>query len=452
LPEGWAAGGGCAMSVNPNAARRQLRAGTDAGNLSVSDEGQGHKYFTQTCNLIDDIDLTLYERALYKCFKRICGESPGGYCSVSTDHLAARTGMSAGAVSKAKKGLLSKDRPELRGKALIDLEEVPGRSGRGGQSGRPQHRITIVDIWPENMAYYEERRKADYERRRSGAVEPPRLHGGECQPSLFVPPECASQVPPEETETPLPSSPGELGHSQPSSRPSSPGELGHSQPSSPGEPKNNKSLKKILKEQQQSQGGETGTGAATRSATVAAFDFVSGILEDLSSLGVKTDRGTIERLVKRYGQEAVHDQVMWLPQRVAQNIRLLTAALKGSYEEPGVEPRTSPGVRRVVAPTSKPQGGPRTKGGVWQDIQARGRPTVLRELIELHEESRRGGTSDEDLSLQARLIELLKSGTDEEVKAYLTDADVKSRSAHPRPPSRRPVSAATRSGSQTIHA
>jgi hypothetical protein len=204
--------------------RYDARSSPDAGRFAVRDEGHGHKYFTQTCNLIDDIPLTLYERALYKCLKRICGEDPDGFCSRSTETLAAMTGMSAGSVSKAKEGLLRTDRAGLNGKALIRVGEIDGRPGRA------QHCITVVDIWPENMAYY----AALYERKRTGGIATDRAPGSEHQPQAD-------------------GSQGSLFLADQSSRQSSPGELQSSRQSSPGEPKKTlrKSLRRRPQEEQQ---------------------------------------------------------------------------------------------------------------------------------------------------------------------------------------------------------
>ena len=102
------------------------------------DEGPARKYWMQLPNMIDDSDLDVYEFRLYAHYKRVAGDD--GKCWQSKATVATLCGISAGKASEATRSL------EKRG--LITIEEVP--SGRG----QPYHIIRIVDIWPQNMALY----------------------------------------------------------------------------------------------------------------------------------------------------------------------------------------------------------------------------------------------------------------------------------------------------------
>jgi len=105
------------------------------------DESDLKRYRTEIPNMIFDIGLTPYEVALYGHFKRVCGAQEGGVCWKSVSTLSKETGMSAGRVSQA--------RAELARRELIDMRQPKGP----GTSVM----VTIVDIWPENMARYSTR-------------------------------------------------------------------------------------------------------------------------------------------------------------------------------------------------------------------------------------------------------------------------------------------------------
>jgi hypothetical protein len=102
------------------------------------DESDLKKYRTEIPNMVFDIGLTPYEVALYGHFKRVCGAEPGGLCWKSVSKLSKETGMSAGRVSEA--------RAELARRGLIRMSQPKG-PGTGVT-------VTIVDIWPQNMARY----------------------------------------------------------------------------------------------------------------------------------------------------------------------------------------------------------------------------------------------------------------------------------------------------------
>jgi hypothetical protein len=109
---------------------------------AVNDLGDGRKYWTQIPNIVLTLGLSPYALALYVHLKRTAGDR--GRCWKATSTLSEETGMSAGAVSKAKVEL-EKCRPELESRSLIVIDTDNSRSGR------PRHIITITDIWPENF-------------------------------------------------------------------------------------------------------------------------------------------------------------------------------------------------------------------------------------------------------------------------------------------------------------
>ena len=110
----------------------------------VRDEGDLHRYRTEIPNIVFRLGLTPYELTLYAHLKQAAGDS--GQCWKSTRTLARETGMSAGAICKAKDGLAA-SRSELSSKSLIIVRDESGSHG-----GRPRHSISLSDLWPENMA------------------------------------------------------------------------------------------------------------------------------------------------------------------------------------------------------------------------------------------------------------------------------------------------------------
>jgi hypothetical protein len=110
------------------------------------------KYWVQLPNLIDDMNLDPFAFRLYVHIKRRAGDN--GACWESTRNLAKCCNMSAGRVSKAKQVLVDN--------GLITIGE---RAVRGGKV----HLITVIDIWPQNMATYaSDKRSPDEQSKRSG--------------------------------------------------------------------------------------------------------------------------------------------------------------------------------------------------------------------------------------------------------------------------------------------
>jgi hypothetical protein len=103
----------------------------------IRDASHDHAYFSMMPNCLDDW-LDPYQYRLYAHYKRVCGET--GKCWQSTATTAAACKMSVGKVSAAKQ--------ELYSMRLIDIEQVPRPAG-----GRAYHRITITDIWQENILH-----------------------------------------------------------------------------------------------------------------------------------------------------------------------------------------------------------------------------------------------------------------------------------------------------------
>lgn len=111
----------------------------------VIDRSDPRKYRTEIPNIVLTLGLTPYELTLYVHLKRTAGAD--GTCWKSTATLARETGMSSGMVSKAKAALQKVMNP-LR-KALITVSDEVNQKG-----GKPNHLITVTDIWPQNMAHF----------------------------------------------------------------------------------------------------------------------------------------------------------------------------------------------------------------------------------------------------------------------------------------------------------
>ena len=188
----------------------------------VRDEGDLHRYRTEIPNIVFRLGLTPYELTLYAHLKQAAGDN--GQCWKSTRTLARETGMSAGAICKAKDGLAA-SRSELSSKSLIVVRDESGSHG-----GRPRHSISLSDLWPENMAM----------RGKVNRDDPGPQSGPQAGPQTVIP--HGSPSSPHE----LASSPHELA-SSPHELASSPHELA----SSPGELKKELFIKKERSEEEE---------------------------------------------------------------------------------------------------------------------------------------------------------------------------------------------------------
>lgn len=97
-------------------------------------------YRTQIPNIIDDLGLDPFERALYVHYKRTCGENPDGYSNETTETISGKLRMSTGQVSNARKSLIT------RGLIIAT-------------STRPVV-VKIVNIWELNRIYYQAERES----------------------------------------------------------------------------------------------------------------------------------------------------------------------------------------------------------------------------------------------------------------------------------------------------
>ena len=99
--------------------------------------------FTQTPNIIYDLELSVYARDLYQYYRRV------GDCIQCTNTIAEKLRISPRQVAYAKKELLKKF-PLLNGKSLIS--DTP-RFYKGFQTSS---HVEIEDIWLENDEYFKE--------------------------------------------------------------------------------------------------------------------------------------------------------------------------------------------------------------------------------------------------------------------------------------------------------
>jgi hypothetical protein len=111
----------------------------------LRDRSQDRKYFTQLPNLIDDSGLSPYAVRLYLHIKRRAGEN--GSCYETCRGMAEACKMGRSTISKARR--------ELEAAGLIDVEIRPGQHGH--LSG---YTITVIDIWPTNIEYYNDQSMA----------------------------------------------------------------------------------------------------------------------------------------------------------------------------------------------------------------------------------------------------------------------------------------------------
>ena len=109
----------------------------------VVDQGAAHKYRTEIPNLVLKMlaegEISVHDFTLYCVLKRTAGDCGTSWKNTKT--LKNDSNMSLGQVAASKKALVAAK--------LIKLEEKRRKGG-----GRPYHLISIIDVWPQNMAMF----------------------------------------------------------------------------------------------------------------------------------------------------------------------------------------------------------------------------------------------------------------------------------------------------------
>lgn len=106
----------------------------------IQEQTPDRRYFTILPNMLDEMGLSPYALRLYLRLKRRAGEN--GECWENTKHLSDGCNMSKSQISRSK--------AELEIAGLITIKK---RSLAHGHF--PGHIITIVDIWKDNVDYYD---------------------------------------------------------------------------------------------------------------------------------------------------------------------------------------------------------------------------------------------------------------------------------------------------------
>ncbi len=106
----------------------------------IQEQTPDRRYFTILPNKLDEIGLSPYAVRLYFRLKRRAGEN--GECWENTKHLAEGCNMSKSQVSRSKAEL------EIAGLITIKKRSLAHGHFQG-------HIITIVDIWKDNVKYYD---------------------------------------------------------------------------------------------------------------------------------------------------------------------------------------------------------------------------------------------------------------------------------------------------------
>lgn len=131
-----------------NTLKRLVQTHNSIGNNYICDEDR-IKYYCRIPNILTVLVanglLSHWARTLYLVMKQTASDR--GSCWKSTETLARECGFSTGKVSEAKLEL-SKPFKELNGKPLIVVHA-------GNRGLHHSDTIVIVDIWDENLAYFE---------------------------------------------------------------------------------------------------------------------------------------------------------------------------------------------------------------------------------------------------------------------------------------------------------
>lgn len=115
----------------------------------VEDLGSLHHYRIEIPKIIGKLKLGVYAYRLYGAYKDICGDR--GVCFMSNTKLAEECEMSKTTLEQAKKTLQT-PREELGGLPLIVVTKRLKANG-----GQDTDLIQIVDLWPENMMFFNKR-------------------------------------------------------------------------------------------------------------------------------------------------------------------------------------------------------------------------------------------------------------------------------------------------------
>jgi hypothetical protein len=116
--------------------------------LVITDDSNLRTWRTEIPNIIDDLGLDPYQRALYTHYKRVCGAA-GGTCTQGVRRVADNTKMSTAKVSIARR--------QLTEKGLIIEHPQPKKPGH--KHGAVY--VTMVDIWRLNFLYFSFRKRPD---------------------------------------------------------------------------------------------------------------------------------------------------------------------------------------------------------------------------------------------------------------------------------------------------
>lgn len=112
------------------------------------DAGDLHAYCTVIPNIVFAKlaagEITPEDFTLYCVLKKTAGER--GASTKATKTLCAETRGSTGGIVASKRRLINA--------GLIEVETVQRVSGDTLIGGRPQHRVTMTDVWPQNMAMF----------------------------------------------------------------------------------------------------------------------------------------------------------------------------------------------------------------------------------------------------------------------------------------------------------
>lgn len=119
----------------------------DKDPIGIVDKDSSRRYFTQIPNLLAKLGLTPSTFLVYFHIKMVTGEDPDGVCWKSLNTLAKETELSVATIRRAKKAL-AKKRPSLGNKPLIVVTVDKS------YPGKPRHRVTVVDLWEENIDFF----------------------------------------------------------------------------------------------------------------------------------------------------------------------------------------------------------------------------------------------------------------------------------------------------------
>lgn len=117
--------------------------------IGISDHTNERRYYSTVPNIVFDLSDTPYDPAIYRAML-YCAGGQGKTCFASVRRIAEIAKVSMGQVHKSQQSLAKNKFIEFTGKLKVS------------QAGQAINHWILLDLWPRNMRYYEERSPGEH--------------------------------------------------------------------------------------------------------------------------------------------------------------------------------------------------------------------------------------------------------------------------------------------------